>query len=140
MTADDLLNMLREKGVQSDSLRDAVHEASHAVECGCPDDRWGDREAIHAAVCRRHPRPAHQVREEVEARATEWEACERYGIDYDVESWALMAAMEAIRGGVSMPHGSWLAGIRLAKEDGTGAVRLDRLLAHLGVVENPDAE
>ena len=135
MTADDLLNMLREKGIQSDSLRDAVHEASHAVECGCPDDKWSDREAIHAAVCRRHPNPAYQAREEVEARATEWEACERYGIDYDVDAWAFMAAMEAVKCGVSMPYDAWVEGIQRAKEDGTGAVRLDRLLAHL---ESPE--
>ncbi len=61
----------------------------------------------------------------------------RYGIDYDVESWALMAAMEAVRGGVSMPYDAWVEGIRLVKEDGTGVIRLDRLLAHLGVSEAP---
>ena len=137
MTADVLLNLLREKGIRSNSLRDAVHEASHAVKCGCPDDRWGDREAIHAAVCRRHPRPALQVREEIEARAAEWEACERYGIDYDAESWAFTAGMESIKNGVSMPYDAWLHGIRRAKEDGTGARRFARLLAHLGVEVTP---
>lgn len=133
MTAEDLLNLLRERGICSDSLRDAVHEASHAVECGCPDDKWGDRKAIHAAVCRRHPRPSDQVREEVEARATEWEACERYGIDYDVENWAFIASMEAIKCGVSTPYDAWVEGIQRVRENGTGAVRLDRLLARLGV-------
>lgn len=134
MTADDLLNLLREAGIRSDSLRDAVHEASHAVECGCLDGAWDDREAIHAAVCHTHPRPAHQVREEIEARATEWEACEQHGIDYNVESWAFTAAMESIRNGVSMPYDAWLAGIRRAKEDGTGQRRFARLLTHLGAV------
>ena len=132
MTADDLLNRLCAKGIQSDSLRDAVHEASHALECGCPEDEWNDREAIHAAVCHQYPSPSYLIREEIEARATEWEACEQYGIDYNVDSWAFTAGMESIKNGLSMPFDAWVEGIQRAKATGVGAKRLARLLTHLG--------
>lgn len=131
--SDELMKLLLEAGIKSSSLRDAVHEASHALECGCED--WGDREEIHRAVLSTHPNPAEQVREEVEARATEWEAAEMFGIEYCVEDWAMVAGMEAIKTGVSMPYDAWVLGIKSAKSVGVGAKRLERLLKHLNFLE-----
>lgn len=98
------------RGMGSDATRDAVHEGWHGTSLGVAD--W-DREEVHAAVM---ILPVHErVRQEICARAAEWLVCEALGIEYDPEKWAGLAAMEAIRSGVSMPYAAWLEGIRRAR-------------------------
>lgn len=75
-------------------LRDAAHEAHHALSVGLRKP-W-DRERIHQAILRRAKRDAGVlirstellVRYELHARAVEWTICERYGIEYELERWA----------------------------------------------------
>lgn len=84
-------------------LRDASHEAHHALYCGLRKP-W-TRDNIHEAILRRAKRDASGlyrstellVQYELHARAVEWTVCERYGIEYDVEHWADIMWWETIK-------------------------------------------
>jgi hypothetical protein len=100
------------KGSDARDARDAAHEGWHGLSLQVP--HW-DREEIHAAIMRLSP--SDRVLQEVQARAAEWLVCEALGLDYDVEGWALIAAMEAAQANVSMPFEAWVTGIRNARKD-----------------------
>ncbi len=84
-------------------LRDAVHEAHHALFCGLK--KLWTRDNIHDAIMRKAKRDASRllrstemlVRYELYARAVEWTICERYGIEYEVEHWADITWWESIK-------------------------------------------
>lgn len=127
-TQNAIIQYAAERGNAPRDFRDAVHEAVHCVEFEVGDD-W-DREKIHACIL---TTPAHeQVRGECNARATEWLACERAGVDYDLENWVGIAAMEAIKGGTVMPLDIWRQGIKNAYNNGTAERLLERVLELVG--------
>lgn len=73
-------------------MRDAAHEASHALDFGIED--WS-REEIHACIDERLRTV--QLQTEVTARATEMLVCHALKLAYDVEKWAFVSFMEAIK-------------------------------------------
>lgn len=87
-------------GVTPRSFRDAIHEASHAIDLDIDYGDW-DRELIHSYIMQLDK--SDRIRTELLARAVEWSACDRFNIEYNPEHYALIAFIEAIKSGVWMP-------------------------------------
>lgn len=89
------------------SLRDAAHEAHHALDAKVKRGRW-DRETIHRAVMKMGKSRA--VASEIMARAVEQIVCADLGVDCGtIENWAFISCIEAMKAGVSMPSSEWFA-------------------------------
>lgn len=127
-----LIDAIRARGSNARDLRDAAHEAYHAIDAGLSSG-W-DREVIHRALCRKHRRPIDLLMSEVMARAVEQIVCADLGVDPggDVDRWAMVSAMEAIK--FRLPHAEpsvFARYVRKAMEDGTARAAADRVLALL---------
>lgn len=134
--AQKLYDAIRAKGYaphdlgDGDDLRDAAHEAHHALYCGLRKP-W-TRDNIHEALLRRAKRDASGlyrstelfVQYELHARAVEWTVCERYGVEYDVEHWADTMWWETIKNmNIRLPDVEQIIGaIKIAK----GMKRIER--------------
>lgn len=118
--AQRLVDTVRRYGSDPRDLRDAAHEACHALELDVPRGDWG-RETIHQALATTHNRRgsamtqalqlAAVIRFEVTARAVERIVCDRFGVDIgDAKGWMNIAYMEALQGsGIRLPSVEWLA-------------------------------
>jgi hypothetical protein len=102
MSAEAILAAIQSRGSDAVDLRDAVHEATHAIQCRLHGP-W-QRERIHAALERRAKHSAgkrwlvtEMVRYELQARAVEMLVCERFAVPYDAKNWALWCAMETAK-------------------------------------------
>lgn len=102
MSESTILAAIQSRGSDARDIRDAVHEATHAIQCRLHGP-W-ERERIHTALERRAKHLAgksglvtEMVRYELQARAIEMLACERFGVAYDVKNWALWCAMETAK-------------------------------------------
>jgi hypothetical protein len=94
-TAEEVLLAIRARGCETTNLRDAAHEAHHAIEASVPEGKWG-REAISKAVKRMGPGRA--ARSEIVARAVEQIVCERLGVTVKpLEERVGTSCMEAIK-------------------------------------------
>lgn len=94
VTPEVLIAAIRANGNDATELRDAVHEAHHALESGTPRGRW-DRETIHRHVTKMGRGRA--AASEVMARAVEQIVCRRLGVVIDpIDKWSLISCMEAI--------------------------------------------
>lgn len=93
-----IVEWVRSKGSDADNLRDAAHEASHALEV--KPRRW-DRESIHAKVMRKGQIFA--IRSELEARAVERIVCATHGVEHDWDGYEFTAFMEAGKSGIWLP-------------------------------------
>ena len=90
-----LIAIIRANGNDATTLRDAVHEAYHALESGTPAGKW-DRETIHRYVTKMGRGRA--ALSEIRARAVEQIVCRRFGVDCGtVDHWAFIACMEAMK-------------------------------------------
>lgn len=132
-TPPNLLQRIKALGVQTNDLRYAVHEAVHAMQAGGVDGPW-TTDNIHKALkraARAHPRREREtflMGAELEARAIEWEACARTGIDYNPESWLFVMMMETIRDGGRVPDmATALGAVCDLRESGRAAERLEEL-------------
>lgn len=129
-----VVEAVRLRGSDARDLRDAVHEAHHAISSGLRG-KW-ERERVHQALLRM-PRVkkwgvAMLVQEEVDARAVERLACAKFGIEYDSEYWAMMAAMETCKTlGVGMPPDWWIAQIGQRCTEPRITLALDALIKKL---------
>lgn len=107
MTAADIIAAVRACGSDATDLRDAAHEAHHAIEAGVPAGQW-DRETIHAAVMAMGRGKA--AASEVMARAVEQIVCADLGVDCGaVEKWSFWACLEAVKSGTTFPGPTWFA-------------------------------
>lgn len=110
MKPEAFIAAVRARGSDATDLRDAFHEAHHAVTAKLKKP-W-ERERIHQALLHL-PRVkkwgvAMLVQEEIDARAVERVACAKFGIEYDVDWWAMMAAMETCKTlGAGLPLEWW---------------------------------
>jgi hypothetical protein len=89
MSADKLLAAIQAHGCDATDLRDAAHEAHHALFAKVKPP-W-ERERIHQALMRRAKgrlASGQLVIYELNARAVEWIVCERFDITYDLTKWA----------------------------------------------------
>ena len=79
----------------ADGLRDAAHEAFHALAVGAGS--W-NRERVHRALCRQFV-GANLWIHEMEARGVEQVVCMKLGVDCgSLGQWVATSAMEAIKG------------------------------------------
>lgn len=92
------MQAIRSRGSDSNELRDAAHEAAHAIQAGLRPPWTRDR--VHDAVSAfGHGNVAEMLASEVLARAVERIVVVRVlGADqYDAEKWAAIALMEAMK-------------------------------------------
>lgn len=140
MTAEQVVAAIQARGSDATDLRDAVHEAHHAVVTKLK--RPWERERIHQALLRM-PRVrkwglSMLVMEEIDARAVERLACERFGVPYDAERWAMAAAMETCKTfGVGMQLDWWTARIEERAKSARASLLLDSLLRKLARKTKP---
>ena len=107
MSAARIIAAARARGSDARDLRDAAHEASHALEWGA--ESW-DRESIHAS---RPSDLAAVLASEILARAVEGLVCEALDEPIDpVEARALVALLELNRLFGGVPFGSLVQAIR----------------------------
>jgi hypothetical protein len=115
-----IIHVAAVRGNNPSGFRDAVHEIAHVIYVGIEDaESWDRNDAIHLEF--EELPPGDQFRLEVRARACERVACEMAGIDYDVEHWAALAGIEAMKGGVSTSLQNWIDIINVNYDSGAGA-------------------
>lgn len=127
-TEASLIAAIQARGSDATDLRDAAHEAHHALDAKVRG-KW-DRESIHRAISRLPP--YQQLRAEISARAVEQIVCRDLGVDCDtVEKWAFIAEMEMLKNSrLALPPGADMAKfVRKAMEHPTMRCAADRVLA-----------
>lgn len=99
MTPADIIAAIQARGSDAMDLRDAAHEAHHALVLGVPVGKW-DRKTIDCYAQRaiRKNGRGFGLADETMARAVEQLVCADFGVDCGtVERCALVASMEAIK-------------------------------------------
>lgn len=87
---------VRRRGSDADDLRDATHEACHALDARLRG-AW-TRDGIHEALIAKVGSDTSELlAAEIKARAVEMLAVHRAGEDYDIERWALVCLLETSR-------------------------------------------
>lgn len=134
-TAQDIIRAVRDRGSDVEDLRDAAHEACHALEFSVPDGEW-DRESIdsycQAGILknRRNAR-SFALRSEIFARAVEQVVCADLGAKCPpVEMCAMTACKEAIA--VDRVHYDlplFILGVKEAMKSKEVRVMADRVIA-----------
>ncbi len=131
MNATGLLAAIRARGSDAKTLRDAAHEAHHALVADVRTT-W-TRDHIHEALiafC--DERPGHLVTEELDARAVEQLVCQRLGVDCGaVDKWAAVCWFETVKSiGVALPSPAWIADlVRERMQQSAIVAAADRVLA-----------
>lgn len=107
ITPERIVEAVRLRGSNAEDVRDAIHEACHAVDVGLRPP-W-TRERIHTRILARagavwragrivrHGDALTLLRLERNARLLEHAACARFGVEYDTLQWITVAALEAAR-------------------------------------------
>ena len=129
-TAAAVIAAARARGSNAADLRDAAHEACHALDAGL-ETGW-DREAIHEALRRRHSVVVEFFQAEVLARAVEQVVCADLGVDpgMSVEAAAMLAMLEAIKRDSPYTEPSTMAKLVTATMNSTRARAMaDRVIA-----------
>jgi hypothetical protein len=97
---------IRAMGSDAVNVRDAVHEACHAM-------MWGlQRKWTRDNITKKNPyrrRPALGVRDEITARAVEALVVRSLGLEYDQDKWLLMMVMETLKfDRIALPSHEWV--------------------------------
>lgn len=96
----DIIAAVRAFGSDAVDLRDAAHEAHHALDARVPRGRW-DRQTIDRAVHRMGAKRA--ATSELMARAVEQFVCADLGVPCDsVDDYATIAVLEAAGAGLDL--------------------------------------
>lgn len=106
--AEALLAAIQKRGSDARNLRDAAHEACHAIQSGLKG-RW-HRDKIHNKLVRGR-RAGELVLIEIQARAVEQLVCADLGVDPGtVEQWAEITWWETIKNmKINLPSVEWIA-------------------------------
>lgn len=107
-----VIDFVKSRGGDPRDFRDAVHEAIHGMQLETEDWSRSNLTLIFDEDVDR----AHLFAWECEARAAEWLACERVGIEYNLEKWAGNAAIESAKQGMPFSPSMYMNGIERAKE------------------------
>lgn len=128
ITSEQLIAAVRANGNDARDLRDAAHEAHHALEAKVKRGKW-DRETIHCAVMKMGLGRA--IQSEIMARAVEQIVCADLCADCGtVEEWAMVACMEALKSRIQVPGLDWMvARIKAAMVSPEGRKAADAVLA-----------
>lgn len=135
MTPDKIVRAIRARGSDATDLRDAAHEAFHALEIRLRG-KW-TRDRIHNALCRcARKRDSRAIQSELvgyelRARAAERAVCQRFGIDYETEKWLHICYMETLQSmHIALPSTEWiLKGMDVAAETLAHRRRVDQIIA-----------
>lgn len=135
---DDLIAAVRARGNDATTLRDAAHEAHHALSAEVKGP-W-TRTNIDRHVQRK--RRGWAVGDEALARAVEQIVCADLGVDCgSVEKWAMNSCMESIKiDRIDIPYELLLSAIQSAMKDGRGRAAADRVLALVKTVKTTQKE
>ena len=121
ISAERVVAAVQERGSDAQGFRDAVHEATHALDFRVAVPWTRDR--INEAT------PRDKFRAECFARAVEGTACERLGLEYEADHWNFIAAMEAMKfDGYSAPLETWRECIEAQRANPECAAMVDRVL------------
>lgn len=111
----DLLTIVRDRGSDARDLRDAAHEACHALDVRLAPP-W-TRNRIHDAitdVCDNEPETASEqlIGFELKARAVEHVICVRQGVEHSLTAWSNTMWMETASSlGIFIPRPEALPGM-----------------------------
>lgn len=119
LSAETFLKRVRSMGSDAEDVRDAAHEAFHALEnrVAAP---W-TRERVHEAMLARYETkpPAELWLHELIARILEQVVCSKLGADAggDLKHWITVSSFEAVRRGVpyGRPEASYQMALNLAE-------------------------
>ena len=127
-TAEKIIEAIRANGNDPRDLRDAAHEATHALTCAMKPGTW-ERECIHRALMKRGR--AEAFANEVMARAVEQVVSADLGVDPGtVDEWAFVAFMETLKTGIRIPASFDLAGaVKRRMADKDVRAMADRIIA-----------
>lgn len=127
MTSADLIRVIQARGSDATDLRDAAHEAAHALKWNVKK-RW-TRDNIHA----KKPRGInHGVADELEARAVEQIVCKRLNVRCgSIAKWAEVCWEEMyMNERIALPSSRWVAArVRDRITDPEALALADRVLA-----------
>lgn len=132
-TADQIVAAVRARGNDARDLRDAAHEAHHALFAKMRG-KW-ERDRIHKALVRKASNmPGFLVGYEMDARAVEAVVCGRFGVTHDLKQWAGVCWMETFKTlGISLPSTEWIVEcVEKRMKSKTITVAADKVIA-LGV-------
>lgn len=97
---------IRAKGCDAVNVRDAAHEACHAMAWGLKG-KWTRENITRKNPYRR--RPALGVGDEITARAVEALVMQSLGLEYDQDRWVTMMMMETIKfDRIALPSHEWV--------------------------------
>lgn len=102
-----IVEAVTKRGCSPRDVRDAAHEACHALDAKL-EDKW-TRDNVHEALkefCN-HDRGT-MLYHEIRARAVEMLVCQQLGVEYDLQSWANTCFMESMKNGILPPSYEWL--------------------------------
>jgi hypothetical protein len=127
---------VRRRGSDARNLRDAAHEACHALDVGLRGV-W-KRERIHTALCRKATEPSgyldrsELVAAELRARAVEALVCRAFNVDYDIRHWATVCLVETVHSyRILLPSAGWVRGGIELHMDSSAAVRMAECITRL---------
>ena len=126
MTPGAFVAAARARGSDAADVRDAAHEAVHAIVHGLPT--WGRREIDRAMMALP---PSRRLREEVEARAVEALVCARLGEPYRRDYFMFVAAIEASKTGAHVNMGDFTRAVSAAESCPAVIALADRVIAEL---------
>lgn len=129
VTEESFLNAVSRRGCIARDVRDAAHEAAHALDVGLRV-RW-TRDRVHDALVRKFTQDWRYIRSEVEARAIEQIVCTRLAVvTKPVEYWADRAVMESGHFGEKMlPYDKLVKAINMAIAAPDVIAKAERVLA-----------
>lgn len=125
----NVIAAVRRRGSTAADLRDAAHEACHALESDLRG-KW-TRERIHAKLTRGAFSGMFLVESEIKARAVEQIVCKRLGVEIEApEEWARVALLEmATTFGNAPPLDLFLATVAKRMASPTVIALADRVIA-----------
>lgn len=123
-----LLLAIRARGVESSDLRDAAHEACHALQWGLTK-KWTRTNVERANPNKR--RISLGLADEITARAVEQIVCKRLGDECQtVESCVMTMCMETVKfDRVSLPYDDMVKAVRRRITSPAAIAMADRVLA-----------
>lgn len=107
----EVIALCAKHGNKARDVRDAAHEAFHALYVNARD--W-DREKVHAKLKKRFDKAGLWIHE-MQARAVEQLVCRHYGIDAgELDGWVFVSIREAVSH--RLPFGEFDVSLQLARQ------------------------
>ena len=130
--AEDLTAAIRKKGSDALTVRDAVHEACHAIQWGITG-KWSRTNVDRNNPHKSRRQKAFGVLDEITARAVEALVMSKLGLEYDQDKWVSMMIMETLKiDRIALPSFDWVKdaivermGTRVAEALATNIINQD---------------